>query len=110
MFCDNGTKKHPKIYGFASLEAAARAFDLLTIKRALEKGRSVQGVLNAGSVRGVVLRGAARAPQPPAGAPRGGMFGTGGGTPNPAAIWFSWGWSCWCLRINRRPPPLLHAP
>ncbi|PSC76919.1 DNA topoisomerase III (plasmid), partial [Micractinium conductrix] len=45
-------KKHPKIYGFASLEAAARAFDLLTIKRALEKGRSVQGVLNAGSALG----------------------------------------------------------
>ena len=39
VFCDNGTKKHPKIYGFSSAEAAARAFDVLTIKRAVEKGR-----------------------------------------------------------------------
>lgn len=47
VFCDNGTKKHPKIYGFAAAEAAARAFDLLTCKRALEKGRGAAGLLAA---------------------------------------------------------------
>lgn len=50
VFCDNGTKKHPKIYGFSSLEAAARAFDILTCKRALEKGRTVAGIISAGQV------------------------------------------------------------
>ena len=51
VFCDNGTKKHPKIYGFSSMDAAARAFDILTCKRALEKGRTVARVMNAGPVR-----------------------------------------------------------
>ncbi len=51
VFCDNGTKKHPKIYGFSSLDAAARAFDILTCKRALEKGRTVAGILAAVQVR-----------------------------------------------------------
>jgi hypothetical protein len=51
VFCDNGTKKHPKIYGFSSLNAAARAFDILTCKRTLEK-RTVAAVLAAGSVSG----------------------------------------------------------
>lgn len=51
MFCDHGTKKHPKIYGFCSAEAAASAFDILTCKRALEKGRSVAAVLGSSVVR-----------------------------------------------------------
>lgn len=50
VFCDHGTKKHPKIYGFCSAEAAASAFDILTCKRALEKGRSVAAVLNSSVV------------------------------------------------------------
>jgi hypothetical protein len=51
VFCDNGTKKHPKIYGFSTLDAAARAFDLLTLKRALEKGRTPPAALSEDSVR-----------------------------------------------------------
>ncbi|KAL6778709.1 hypothetical protein ACKKBF_B04960 [Auxenochlorella protothecoides x Auxenochlorella symbiontica] len=47
VFCDHGTKKHPKIYGFGSAGAAACAFDILTCKRALEKGRTVAGVLGS---------------------------------------------------------------
>lgn len=33
-----------QIYGFPTMDAAARAFDLLTCKRAMEKGRGVQAV------------------------------------------------------------------
>lgn len=38
VFCDGGSKKHPKLYGFQTESDAARAFDVLTLKRALEKG------------------------------------------------------------------------
>eukprot|EP00887_Chlorella_sp_A99_P003669 scaffold7.g3669.t1 len=55
VFCDNGTKKHPKLYGFTSLEAAARAFDVLTCKRALEKGRSPATLLAASNGLGTNL-------------------------------------------------------
>ena len=33
-----------QIYGFPTMDAAARAFDLLTCKRAMEKGRGAQAV------------------------------------------------------------------
>ena len=33
-----------QIYGFPTMDAAARAFDLLTCKRAMEKGRGMQAV------------------------------------------------------------------
>lgn len=51
VFCDNGTKKHPKLYGFTTLEAAARAFDVLTCKRALEKGRTPAALMASTNVR-----------------------------------------------------------
>lgn len=41
VFCDGGTKKHPKIYGFGDVESAARAFDILVIRRALEKDKPI---------------------------------------------------------------------
>ena len=37
VFCDGGSKKHPKIYGFESMADAARSFDILILKRAYEK-------------------------------------------------------------------------
>ena len=37
VFCDGGSKKHPKIYGFENLKDAARSFDILVLKRAYEK-------------------------------------------------------------------------
>lgn len=37
VFCDGGSKKHPKIYGFENLNDAARSFDILILKRAYEK-------------------------------------------------------------------------
>eukprot|EP00889_Picochlorum_renovo_P003668 jgi/Picre1/30698/NNA_006059.t1 len=37
VFCDAGVKKHPKIYGFNSIEQAARAFDVLLLKRHFER-------------------------------------------------------------------------
>lgn len=65
VFCDQGTKKHPKIYGFSSAQAAARAFDLLTCKRALEKSHSVQSVLGCTQVS-QRPQGASAAPSPTA--------------------------------------------
>ncbi|KDD72473.1 hypothetical protein H632_c3299p0, partial [Helicosporidium sp. ATCC 50920] len=55
VFCDNGTKKHPKVYGFHSAEAAARAFDLLTCKRFLERGRGVAAAISALGALGINL-------------------------------------------------------
>ncbi|GAB4818237.1 hypothetical protein N2152v2_005283 [Parachlorella kessleri] len=52
VFCDAGTKRHPKIYGFATAASAARAFDILTCKRALEKSRSVAAVLGSAQTLG----------------------------------------------------------
>lgn len=37
VFCDGGSKKHPKIYGFENVTDAARSFDILILKRAYEK-------------------------------------------------------------------------
>lgn len=37
VFSDGGVKKHPKMYGFMSAEQASRAFDVLGLKRYLEK-------------------------------------------------------------------------
>lgn len=41
VFCDGGTKKHPKIYNFSSITTAARAFDILVLKRYLEKRKTI---------------------------------------------------------------------
>jgi len=37
VFSDGGIKRHPKVYGFMSAEQASRAFDILGLKRYLEK-------------------------------------------------------------------------
>jgi hypothetical protein len=52
VFCDGGTKKHPKIYGYASSLAASRAFDILTCRRALEKGRNLSEIVESGQSLG----------------------------------------------------------
>lgn len=50
VFCDGGTKKHPKIYGFLNPVAASRAFDILTCRRLVEKGKPLAVVIEAGQV------------------------------------------------------------
>lgn len=52
VFCDGGTKKHPKIYGYPSSLAASRAFDILTCRRALEKGRNLSEIVESGQSLG----------------------------------------------------------
>ena len=44
-----------QIYGFTTLEAAARAFDVLTCKRALEKGRPPAALLSVAQGLGTNL-------------------------------------------------------
>ena len=55
VFCDEGVKQHPKIYGFGSLEQAARAFDVLALKRYFERSKTnvqvaIQNILTAEGV------------------------------------------------------------
>jgi hypothetical protein len=55
VFCDEGVKQHPKIYGFGSLEQAARAFDVLALKRYFERSKAnvqvaIQNILMAEGV------------------------------------------------------------
>jgi hypothetical protein len=47
VFCDSGSKKHPKIYGYTTATAAARAFDLLTCRRLVEKSPAVADFITA---------------------------------------------------------------
>ena len=55
VFCDEGVKQHPKIYGFGSLEQASRAFDVLALKRYFERSNvpvqvAIQNILKAEGV------------------------------------------------------------